>query len=210
MSDSVNDTPIPTDPAAVSSEIADLEVRMRDTDAWGHDKAGQERVRQLYEAQEAGGVEPQEPGPGSERRQEIEEMMQDANGVYWHDQELQDEYRSLLEADARGLSEEMTSTDMVQSWADHLDVTPEEALDGFQRAEQISTDLGGDTAELMTAFGGLADRVQWVCRRALAAPEMRIELIAGLTDEEYNMLGGFLDAMTPAEHKAVEKALGLA
>ncbi len=210
MSDTGNDAPIPTDPAAVSSEIGQLEARMRDTRAWAADTAGQERVRQLYEAQEAGGVEPQEPGPGSERRQEIEEMMKDADGVYWHDQELQDEYRSLLEADSRGLSEEMTGTEMVQSWADHLDVTPEAALDGFERAQQISTDLGGDTAELMTAFSGLPDRVQWVCRRALAAPEMRIELIAGLSAEDYNELGGFLDAMTPAEHKAVEKALGLA
>jgi hypothetical protein len=90
-----------------------------------------------------------------------------------------------------------------------LDVTPEEALDGFQRAQQIDDDLGGDTAELMTAFGGLPDRVQWVCRRALAAPEMRLELIKGLSDEDYNQLGGFLDAMTPEEHRAVERALGL-
>ncbi len=209
MSDTGNDAPIPTDPGEISSEIADLEIRMRDTDAWGHDKAGQARIKQLYEHEEATGGEAPEAAPKSERMLEIEELMKDANGEYWHDQELQDEYRSLAEADARGLSEEMTSADMVQSWADHLDVTPEEALDGFERAEQISTDLGGDTAELMTAFSGLPDRVQWVCRRALAAPEMRIELIQGLTDEEYNMLGGFLDAMTPEEHKAVERALGL-
>ncbi len=209
MSDTGNDASIPSDPGEISSEIGELETKMRDTRAWAADTAGQERVRQLYEAQEAGGVEPQEPGPGSERRQEIEEMMKDADGVYWHDQELQDEYRSLLEADSRGLSEEMTSTDMVQSWADHLDVTPEAALDGFERAQQIEDELGGNTGELMTAFGGLPDRVQWVCRRALAAPEMRIELIQGLSDEDYNQLGGFLDAMTPKEHRAVEKALGL-
>ncbi len=210
MSDTGNDAPIPTDPGAISSEIGELETKMRDTRAWAADTVGQRRVQALYQAEESGGVAAQEPGPGAARRQEIEEMMRDADGVYWHDQELRDEYRSLLEAQERGLSAEMTGTEMVQSWADHLDVTPEAALDGFERAEQISTDLGGDTAELMTAFSGLPDRVQWVCRRALAAPEMRIELIAGLSAEDYNQLGGFLDAMTPAEHKAVEKALGLA
>ncbi len=209
MSDTGNDAPIPTDPGAIESEIGQLEVRMRDTDAWGHDKAGQARIAALYEHEEATGGEVPEAAPKSERMLEIEELMKDASGEYWHSPELQDEYRALAEADARGLSEEMTSTDMVQSWASHLDVTPEEALDGFQRAEQISTDLGGDTAELMTAFSGLPDRVQWVCRRALAAPEMRIELIKGLSDEDYNELGGFLDAMTPEEHRAVEKALGL-
>ncbi len=141
MSDSVNDAPIPTDPGKISSEIGELETKMRDTRAWAADTAGQERIGRLYEAQEAGGVEPQEPGPGSERKAEIEEMMKDADGVYWHDQELQDEYRSLLEADSRGLSEEMTGTEMVQSWASHLDVTPEEAMDGFQRAQQIDDDL---------------------------------------------------------------------
>ncbi len=201
--------PIPADPAAVSSEISELEGRMRDTTAWAKDEAGQARVRQLYEAQESAGVEAPEAAPKSERMAEIEEMMKDADGVYWHDQELQDEYRSLLEADSRGLSEEMTSTGMVQSWADHLDVTPEAALDGFERAQQIEDELGGNTAELTTAFSGLPDRVQWVCRRALAAPEMRIELIQGLSDEDYNELGTFLAAMTPEEHKAVEKALGL-
>ena len=163
----------------------------------------------LDEAQEGGIPATQEPTPKPERMAEIEEMMQDADGVYWHDQELQDEYRSLLEADARGLPAEMTEPETVAAWAEHLDVPVEAALDGMQRAEEISADLGANTGDLETAFSGLSDRVQWVCRRALAAPEMRIELIQGLSDEDYNGLGGFLDAMTPAEHKAVERALGL-
>jgi hypothetical protein len=157
-------------------------------------------------------VAPSELAPEAQQRMvEIEALMSDMHSAYHKGPEaekLQAEYLALQEADVRGLPAEMTEPETVASWAEHLDVPPEQVLDGMQRAEEITAEVG-DTGELMTAFSGLADRVQWVCRRALAAPEMRIELIQGLTDEEYNQLGGFLDAMTPAEHKAVEKALGL-
>ena len=82
MSDTDTDAPIPTDPAAISEEISELEGRMADTHAWGHDKAGQERVRQLYEAQESAGVEAPEEVSKSERQLEIEEMMKEADGEY--------------------------------------------------------------------------------------------------------------------------------
>ncbi len=35
---------------ASGPEIAELESRMTDTHAWGRDKAGQERIAELYEA----------------------------------------------------------------------------------------------------------------------------------------------------------------
>ena len=208
MSDTGNGDPIPTDPGEISSEIGELETKMRDTRAWAADTAGQERNGRLYEAQEATGGEAPEAAPKSERMLEIEEMMRDTNSVYWHDEAVQNEYKALLEADERNLPVEMTEPENVAGWAEHLDVPPEQVLDMMQRAEQITAEVG-DTSELETAFSGLSDRVQWAIRRALAAPEMRIELIQGLTDEEYNELGTFLDAMTPEEHKAVEKALGL-
>ncbi len=209
MSDTGNDAPIPTDPAAVSSEIGELETKMRDTRAWAADTGGQERVRQLYEAQEAGGEEVQEPAPKSGRMLEIEALMSDTMGPYYRGPEaekLQAEYRSLAEADVRGLDADQTSSENVTAWSDYLQVEPEQVLDMMQRAEQITAEVG-DTSELETAFSGLPDRVQWVCRRALAAPERRQELADSLSDSDYQQLENFFESMTPEEAAAVQKVL---
>jgi hypothetical protein len=143
-----------------------------------------------------------------QRMVELSAMMKEADGEYWHSPELQEEYRALAEADVRGLPAEATAPENVDAWAEHLDVPPEQVLDGMQRAEQITAEVG-DTAELETAFSSLSDRAQWVARQALAAPERRIELIKTLTVAEYAELGNFLDAMTGPEQRAVKNALGL-
>ena len=181
---------------------------MRNTRAWAADTAGQARIKQLYEHEEAGGGEAPEAAPKSERMLEIEEMMRDTDSVYWHDEAVQNEYRALLESDARGLPAEMTEPENVAAWSDHLQVEPEQVLDMMQRAEQITAEVG-DTSELETSFAGLPDTVQHAARLALAEPERRIELLQSLTDSEHEQLAQFLAGMTEEDHKAVERALGL-
>lgn len=88
--------------AAVDAEIAELESRMANTHAWGHDKAGQERIQQLYEQQDRGTTPPPAAPPAAQRMKVIEEAMKDAKGEYWQNQKLQDEYRSLIEAEDAG------------------------------------------------------------------------------------------------------------
>ncbi len=83
-------------------------------------------------------------------------------------------------------------------------------LDGMERARQIEDELGGNTGDLMASFEGLPDTVQHAARLALAEPERRIELLQSLTDSEHEQLAQWLSGLTPAEHAAVEKALGLA
>ena len=163
------------------------------------------------------GSAPQEPATptgspeaeaGSQRMAELQEMMADQHGEYWKRPELQDEYRSLAEADERGLDFDMTEPKNLEVWSGHLGVEPEQVLDGMERAQQITNEVG-DTGELETAFEGLPDRVQWACRQALAAPERRLDLVRSLTDAEYEQLGTFLDGMTEPEQQAVKNALGL-
>ncbi len=81
----MSDTPVPTDTAAQNAEIAELEGRMADTHAWGHDKAGQARIQQLYEAQETGEAAPAPPEEGTqvERKSEIESLMSDTQSAYY-------------------------------------------------------------------------------------------------------------------------------
>ena len=90
-----------TDADDVAGEIAAIEKTMgEDNRAYWKDPAMQERYGELLEARESGEAAraPPEAAPkSSERMIEIEALMKDANGVYWHDQELQDEYRALAE-----------------------------------------------------------------------------------------------------------------
>ncbi len=208
----MSDTPIPSDPGEISSEIGQLEVRMRDTRAWAADTTAQERVRQLYEAQEAGGGEAPEAAPKSERMLEIEALMSDQHSAYHKGPEseaLQAEYLALAEAAERNLSPDMTEPTFVATWSEAMDVPGEVVLDGMERARQIEDELGGNTGDLMASFEGLPDTVQHAARLALAEPERRIELLQSLTDSEHEQLAQWLSGMTEAEHKAVEKALGL-
>ena len=83
---------------AVDAEIAELELRMTSPREWFHDHAGQERIKELYEQQDSGTTPERQPVAGVQRIFEIESLMADAKGEYWHSKELQNEYRSLIEA----------------------------------------------------------------------------------------------------------------
>ena len=166
----------------------------------------------LDEVHEGGIPATQEPAPKSERMLEIEALMSDQHSAYHKGPEseaLQAEYLALAEAAERNLSAEMTEPKFVAAWSEAMDVPGEVVLDGMERAQQISADLGGNTGELETSFAGLPDRVQHAARLALAEPERRIELLQSLTDSEHEQLEQFVRGMTPEEHAAVERALGL-
>ncbi len=51
------------------------------------------------------------------------------------------------------------------------------------------------------------NRVQYVCKQALAMPERRQELADSLSNEEYAQLETFFEGMEPAEVTAIQKAL---
>ena len=165
---------LPSDAAAVSAEIVELEGQMVDPRTWFHDKAGQERYRQLVEAEDSGAAPPAKPSAIAQRIAEIETLMQDRLSDYWRGpraETLQQEYRQLLDGEEAG----GFPAEMVKSWAGSLEVSEEDMLGAFERAGEIAEAVG-NTSDLDSAFVGLSDSLQKSCWQALAQPERRAGL----------------------------------
>ncbi len=133
---------------AVDTEIASLEESMKDPREWFHNHAGQQRIKELYEQQESGTTPSRQPVAGVQRISEIEGMMADTKGEYWHNPELREEYRQLISVDEAG--------------------GPEGILDeiGGRLDAALGASLGGVTA----AVAGLDETLQVAMARELAQP----------------------------------------
>ncbi len=82
---------------AEQTELAGYEEQMADTTAWGNDKASQQRALELYGKMEGEASEIGQISRTVARQLEIEEMMKERGGKYWHSASLQAEYKALLE-----------------------------------------------------------------------------------------------------------------
>ncbi len=88
------------------------------------------------------------PAPAVQRMAVIEEAMKDAKGPYWQNQELQDEYRQLIEAEESG--------------------GPEGILD--EVGGRLDAALGSSPDGVTAAFSGLDESLQVSMARELAQP----------------------------------------
>ncbi len=105
---------------AEATELADLEGEMADTHSL-HQPSNQlarDRVQALYERADGGAPVPVKSDSNAQRIGELEAMMREKGGEYWHSDKLQDEYRQLLQGNESGLP-----TEMVSNLADDLDVS---------------------------------------------------------------------------------------
>jgi len=99
--------------------------------------------------------------------------------------------------------------EVVGEWATSLDVEPEHMAAGFDRAQQIVSEIG-DTSDLDGTFEGLSDSAQWWIWRTLAQPEKRVQFLGQMDEETYEEIAYFVNHLPEHEERAVKRALGIA
>ena len=178
---------VPTDAISVELEQIQGEMADRNSGYW-KSPARQQRFRELTEARQGGTPPPVHAevlpaGSKIARLQELETMMKDRYGPYWHSPALQDEYLRLVAgeirtshaftppADAPRLSDAERSTalsnvaalgDAGARWAAEMSRSGDLSLLEFGDVvrQQIVADLGPSGAEVGAAFDGLSDAVR--------------------------------------------------
>ncbi len=149
------------------AELANLEGAMADTAAWGNDKASQQRALELYtkaagEASEIGQI-----SRTVARQVEIEGMMTEKHGAYWHSLALQNEYKALLE----GGDQQLAALEQRQA-------NPEQQQ-AIARASEVGkrmdVALGDALGDIEAGWDGLSDTLQGAIARemAQAVPEAK-------------------------------------
>ncbi len=133
---------------AIDAEIAELEGRMASPREWFHDKAGQERIKELYEQQDTGTAPSPAPAPAAQRMAVIEQAMKDSAGEYWKSPDMQNEYLAILEAEDAG--------------------PPLAVLD--EVTGRLDAALGASLDGVTAAVAGLDDTLQVAMARELAQP----------------------------------------
>jgi hypothetical protein len=195
-----------------TGELEALEGQMADTHSW-HQPSNQptrDRVQALYRKQETGVLDDHRIGATGRRILEIEKLMADSNGEYWHSEKLQAEYRQLLEGKQVAPQGEAPQApgEVLATWSESLGVTPEEMSAGFDRAQQIAAEIG-DTSALDGAIEGLPDGLQRAIWVTLADPTRRLEQIDALSDEDFEELLFFWDSLAEGERAPIEHVLGI-
>ena len=190
-------------------EIAQLEGEIADplgktfegpwNSHYTHNVAKQERYSQLIEARDSGAAAAPSPSAavsragGAMRLAELEGLMQEDNGEYWHSEKLQAEYRNLI-----------------QGGLPFVEVPSGEADQAGETQERVNTAFQGiDTADLDASFMGMSDDAQGWATRVLQDPSQREACIEQMPAETLEELIAFVKGMPDEEVAALERALFL-
>ena len=142
-----------------AQELASLEEQMQDPRTWFHNHAGQERYKELAEAEEAGTSAPVKPSGAAQRIAEIEEAMSGGpDSPYWHDQGMRDEYLRLIEGEDESLHAEPGMAELQEAvegideaMGGLSDTLQGHLLHTYDDAEAPSSPAGADD---VATFGG--------------------------------------------------------
>ncbi len=142
------------------AELANLEGAMADTAAWGNDKASQQRALELYAKAEGAPSEIGQISRTVARQLEIEGLMTEKNGAYWHSPSLQAEYKALL----KGGDQQLAALEQRQA-----DPEQQQAI---ARASEVGKRMDvarGDALPYIEAgWDGLSDTLQGAIAREMS------------------------------------------
>ncbi len=147
---------------AEQAELAGYEAAMADTTAWGNDKASQQRAVELYAKAEGEASEIGQISRTVARQLEIEEMMTEKHGAYWHSPSLQAEYKALLE----GGDQQLAALEQRQA-----DPEKQQALArAGELGKRMDVALGDALADIEAGWDGLSDTLQGAIAREMGMP----------------------------------------
>ncbi len=165
------------------AELANLEGAMADTIAWHGDKAGQQRALELYGKMEGEASEIGQLSKTSARLREIEGLMTEKHGAYWHDSRLRSEYRALLEGGDQQLAA------LEQRQADPEQQQAIARAGELGRAMDVA--LGDALPGVEASWDGLSDTLQGAIAR-----EMSQDLPADVEPADEEVLAKFRQTPT--------------
>ncbi len=144
------------------AELAGYEAAMADTTAWGNDKASQQRAVELYGKMEGEASEIGQISRTVARRVEIEGLMTEKNGAYWHSPSLQAEYKALLE----GGDQQLAALEQRQA-----DPEQQQALArASEVGKRMDVALGDALGDIQASWDGLDDTLQGAIAREMGMP----------------------------------------
>jgi hypothetical protein len=177
--DDNDNSPVPSD--AIANEVAALEAEMSDqhSDYW-RSETKQQRLRELYQAQESGGSVPAIPSAVDTEIAEIEEAMKDAHGAYWNSPEMQARFRQLLSLRDGGPEPEGFDAPAASEIASVFGLSDEAAALVRGTAAAIEAELS-DPDGVNAAVAGLPDTCRAGIVREFSQPAAQF---LAATDEE--------------------------
>ncbi len=144
------------------AELAGYEEAMADTTAWGNDKASQQRAIELYAKAEGEASEIGQISRTVARQLEIEGMMTEKHGAYWHSPSLQNEYKALLE----GGDQQLATLEQRQA-----DPEQQQAIArAGELGKRMDVALGDALGGIEASWDGLDDTLQGAIAREMGTP----------------------------------------
>ncbi len=144
------------------AELAGYEAAMADTTAWGNDKASQQRALELYGKMEGKASEIGQISRTVARQLEIEGLMKERGGAYWHSPALQNEYKALLEGGDQQLA-------ALEQRHDQRQADQELALArAGELGKRMDASLGDALPDIEAGWDGLSDTLQQAIAREMA------------------------------------------